>query len=49
MEYSGNNIKEYYFGDLFEDKEEKGKRFKELKEIGKGNKLIEEIIEINTE
>jgi hypothetical protein len=49
MEYSGNNIKEYYFGDLFENKEEKGKRFKELKEIGKDNKFIEEIIKINTE
>jgi hypothetical protein len=34
-EYSENNIKEYYFGDLFEDKEEKEKLFKELKEIEK--------------
>jgi hypothetical protein len=49
MEYSGNNIKEYYFGDLFENKEEKEKRFKELKEIGKDNKFIEEIIKINME
>jgi hypothetical protein len=48
MEYS-NNIKKYYFGDLFEDKEEKEKRFKKLKEIikNKGNKFIEEIIKIN--
>jgi hypothetical protein len=49
MEYSGNNIKEYYLGDLFENKEEKEKRFKELKKIGKDNKFIEEIIKINTE
>jgi hypothetical protein len=48
MEYS-NNIKEYYFGDLFENKEEKDKRFNELKKIikNKGNKFIEEIIKIN--
>ena len=49
IEYSGNNIKEYYFGDLFENKEEQYKRFKELKEIGRDNKLIEEIIKTNME
>jgi hypothetical protein len=49
MEYSGNNIKEYYFADLFANKEEKEKRFKELKGIGKNNKLIEEIVKINME
>jgi hypothetical protein len=49
MEYSGNNMKEYYFGELFENKKEKEERFKELKEIGKGNKFIEEIIKINME
>jgi hypothetical protein len=49
MEYSGNNIKEYYFGDLFENKEEKEKRFKELREIEKNNKFIEEIIKTNME
>jgi hypothetical protein len=43
IEYSGNNIKEYNFTGLFENEEEKEERFKELKEIGKGNKLIEEI------
>jgi hypothetical protein len=48
-EYSENNIKEYYFGDLFDDNEEKEKQFKELKEIEKDNKLIEEIIKINME
>jgi hypothetical protein len=48
-EYSGNNIKEYNFTGLFENEEEKEERFKELKEIGKGNKLIEKIIEINIE
>ncbi|MDR1179425.1 MAG: hypothetical protein LBK44_02875, partial [Spirochaetales bacterium] len=49
MEYSGNSIKEYYFGDLFGNKEEKEKRFNELKETGKNNKFIEEIIKINME
>jgi hypothetical protein len=49
IEYSGNNVKEYNFNGLFEEKKEKEERFKELKEIGKGNKLIEEIIEINIE
>jgi hypothetical protein len=47
VEYSGNNIKEYDFTGLFENREEKEERFKELKEIGKDNKLIKEIIEIN--
>ncbi|MDR1325231.1 MAG: ClbS/DfsB family four-helix bundle protein [Treponema sp.] len=49
MEYSENNIKEYYLADLFENKEEKEKQFKQLKEIGKNNKFIEEIIKINME
>jgi hypothetical protein len=51
MEYSTNNIKEYYFGDLFENEEEKGKIFNGLKRIinNKGNDFIEEIIEINME
>jgi hypothetical protein len=49
MEYSGNNIKEYYFADLFTNKEEREKRFKELKGIVKNNKLIEEIIKIHLE
>jgi hypothetical protein len=49
MEYSGNNLKEYYFADLFANKEEKEKRFKELKSIVKNNKLIEDIIKMNME
>ncbi|MDR1315429.1 MAG: hypothetical protein LBK13_01040, partial [Spirochaetales bacterium] len=50
MEYSGNTLlKEYYFGDLFNNKEEKEKRFRELKETGENNKFIEEIIKINME
>jgi hypothetical protein len=50
MEYS-NNIKEYYFGDLFENKGEKEKRFNKLENIIKNekNKFIEEIIRINME
>jgi hypothetical protein len=49
MEYSNNNIKEYYFGNLFENKEEKENRFNGLKNIinNKENKFIEEIIKIN--
>jgi hypothetical protein len=46
-EYSGNNMEEYNFTGLFENVEKKEKVFKKLKEIGKNNKLIEEIIEIN--
>jgi hypothetical protein len=49
LEYSGNDMKVYFLWDLFEDKEEKKRRYKELKEIGKGNKFIEEIIKINME
>jgi hypothetical protein len=49
IEYSGNDIKEYDFTGLFENREGKEEGFKELKEIGKGNKLIEEIIELNIE
>jgi hypothetical protein len=49
MEYSKNYIKEYFFGGLFESEEEKEEKFKKLKEAGKGNKLIEEIIKINIE
>jgi hypothetical protein len=49
MEYSENNIKEYSFGNLFENKEEKEKRFNGLKEAGKNNELIEKIIKINME
>jgi hypothetical protein len=47
VEYSGNNMKEYYFGDLFENKEELKKRFNELKEVNKNNEMIDEIIKIN--
>jgi hypothetical protein len=47
VKYSGDNVKEYNFTELFENKEEKKERFKELGEIGKDNKLIEEIIELN--
>jgi hypothetical protein len=51
MEYSKNNIREYDFRDLFENKEEKEERFKELTEKikDKNNKLVEEIIKINME
>jgi hypothetical protein len=51
MEYSKNNIREYDFRDLFENKEEKEERFKELMEKikDKNNKLVEEIIKINME
>jgi hypothetical protein len=51
MEYSNNNIKEYYFGDLFESKEEKEKRFNGLKKIinNQENKFIEKVIKINME
>jgi hypothetical protein len=51
MEYSNNDIKVYYLGDLFENKHEKEKRFKELREIINDNKdeIIEKIIKINTE
>jgi hypothetical protein len=51
MEYSNNNIKKYYFGDLFGSKEEKENRFNGLKKIIKnqGNRFIEEIIKINME
>jgi hypothetical protein len=51
MEFSNGNIREYIFSDLFESKEEKEKRFNELKEKIKNrkNNLIEEIIKINME
>lgn len=49
MEYSDNDIKIYYFGNLFVDKNEKEKRFKELEEMLNNNadELIKKIIEIN--
>jgi hypothetical protein len=49
MEYSGGSINAYYFGDLFENKHEKEKRFTELKESLGANKneLIEKIVSIN--
>ncbi|GHU22684.1 hypothetical protein FACS1894172_04850 [Spirochaetia bacterium] len=49
MEYP-NNINVYDFGDFFENREEKVKRFNGLKNIikNKGNKFVEEIIEINS-
>jgi hypothetical protein len=49
MDYSDNDINVYYIGDLFETKEEKNKRFIELKEyIQKDeNKTIDEIIVLN--
>ena len=51
MEFSNNNMGEYNFNDLFENKEEKEKRFEELKERIKdrNNVFVEEIIKINTE
>ena len=51
MEYSDNNIKEYNFNGLYENKEEKEKRFNELKEEikDKNNELVEKIIKINME
>ena len=51
LEFSNNNIKEYIFGDLFECRKEKEKRFNELKEKIKNgnNNLIEEIIKVNME
>jgi hypothetical protein len=51
MEYSNNDIKVYYFGDLFENIPEKEKKLNELKYIikNKGNELVEEIIKINME
>jgi hypothetical protein len=47
MEYSENNIREYYFCDYFENKMEIIERFNELKGINKSNNMIREIIEIN--
>ena len=51
MEYSNNDIKVYYFGDLFGNMSEKKKRLNELKCIvkNKNNELVEEIIKINME
>ena len=51
MDFSNNDIKVYYFGELFENKSEKEKKLHELQCAikNKGNKLVEEIIKINME
>jgi hypothetical protein len=46
-EYSDDNDTIYYFRDLFENEEEKGKFFMEISEKFNENKIVEEIIKIN--
>jgi hypothetical protein len=48
MEYSKNNVNIYFFGNLFENKDEMNERFIELRDLIKNkDNEIEEIIRIN--